>query len=187
LTFALKLAMRDAEIRSVQIQYIDWNASPPILTVTRSKTAAGEGRRIPLRPDVQDVLSNYLKWYAGRFGSAEAGWFLFPFGKSGKLDPTRPVTTLKTAWKNIKTVAGVQGRWHDARHTRITELAEAGAGDATIMQIAGHVSKQMLARYSHIRVRAMDDALAKADETTAATAKREQNRRAACEPTIPVQ
>jgi len=44
----------------------------------------------------------------------------------------------------------VNGRWHDARHTLITELAESGAGDQTIVDILGHVSRQMLARYSHI-------------------------------------
>ena len=55
--------------------------------------------------------------------------------------------------------AGVQGRWHDNRHTLITELAESGAGDQTIMDIAGHVSKQMLRHYSHIRMVAKRNAL----------------------------
>jgi len=53
----------------------------------------------------------------------------------------------------------VKGRWHDARHTLITELAESGAGDETIMAIAGHVSRQMLKRYSHIRTQAKRNAL----------------------------
>src|SRR5271167_308146 len=55
--------------------------------------------------------------------------------------------------------AGVQGRWHDNRHTLITDLAESGAGDQTIMDIAGHVSKQMLKHYSHIRMEAKRNAL----------------------------
>jgi hypothetical protein len=41
----------------------------------------------------------------------------------------------------------------------ITELAESGAGDETIMEIAGHVSRQMLSRYSHIRTEAKRTAL----------------------------
>ncbi len=32
-------------------------------------------------------------------------------------------------------------RWHDNRHTLVTELAEGGAGDEVIMSIAGHVSR----------------------------------------------
>jgi site-specific recombinase XerD len=40
--------------------------------------------------------------------------------------------------------------WHDNRHTLVTELAESGAGDEVIMRIAGHVSRAMLSRYSHV-------------------------------------
>ena len=41
----------------------------------------------------------------------------------------------------------------------ITDLAESGAGDQTIMDIAGHVSKSMLKHYSHIRMEAKREAL----------------------------
>jgi hypothetical protein len=41
----------------------------------------------------------------------------------------------------------------------ITELAESGAGEQTIQDIAGHVSKQMLKHYSHIRMEAKRQAL----------------------------
>jgi hypothetical protein len=69
------------------------------------------------------------------------------------------VTTLKTAWRNLREKAGVQGRWHDSRHTLITDLAESGASNQTIMDIAGHVSKQILKHYSHIRMEAKRAAL----------------------------
>ncbi len=39
-------------------------------------------------------------------------------------------------------------------HAAITELAESQASDRTIMSIAGHVSQQMLAHYSHVRIEA---------------------------------
>ena len=55
--------------------------------------------------------------------------------------------------------AEMTGRFHDNRHTLITELAESGAGDQTIMDIAGHVSKQMLKHYSHIGMEAKRRAL----------------------------
>jgi len=86
-------------------------------------------------------------------------WYVFPFGSPQPTDPTRHVTTLKTVWNNVRKNAGVKGRWHDNRHTLITELAESGAGDQTIMDIAGHVSKQMLKHYSHIRMEAKRSAL----------------------------
>jgi hypothetical protein len=50
-------------------------------------------------------------------------------------------------------------RLHDLRHQAITELAELGLSDQTIMSIAGHVSRQMLDHYSHIRMDAKRKAL----------------------------
>jgi hypothetical protein len=55
--------------------------------------------------------------------------------------------------------AGEECRWHDNRHMLVTELAETGAGDEVIMSIAGHVSRAMLSRYSHVRMEATRRAL----------------------------
>ena len=105
---------------------------------------------------------------------------MFPFGRPRPNDPTRPVTTLKTAWRNLRKKAKVTGRWHDNRHTLITDLAESGASDQTIMDIAGHVSKQMLKHYSHIRMEAKRKALEsivqqKAKEATPAESKQDNS------------
>ena len=52
-------------------------------------------------------------------------------------------------------------RWHDLRHTFISRLAENPAvSEQTIKALAGHVSKQMLERYSHIRTHAKEQAIA---------------------------
>ena len=96
------------------------------------------------------ALTEYVAWYTDRFGEIRPEWYVFPFGKPRPSDPTRPVTTLKTAWSNVRDNANVTGRWHDNRHTLITELAESGAGDQTIMDIAGHVSKQMATSALHL-------------------------------------
>ena len=159
LQLAFNTGIRDAEIRNLKWAQIDFEKR--VLTVGRSKTEAGEGRTIPMNRSLFAALIEHSRWYTNRFGSMNPDDYLFP-GRVGKpeqgnkrpLDPTRPVTTLKTAWKNVKERAGVKGRFHDTRHTLITELAESGAGDQTIMDIAGHVSRQMLARYSHIRMEA---------------------------------
>lgn len=52
-------------------------------------------------------------------------------------------------------------RFHDLRHQAITELAEAGAPDATLMAVAGHLSREMLEHYSHTRMIAKREALDK--------------------------
>jgi integrase len=109
---------------------------------TSAKTEGGEGRTIPSNSALFAVLMDYVEWYELKYGRIRPDWYVFPFGSPQPADPTRHVTTLKTVWTNIRARAGVKGRWHDNRHTLVTELAESCAGDQTIMDIAGHVSKQ---------------------------------------------
>ena len=157
LTLALNAGMRDAEIRGLQWERV--NLEKAYLTVGDSKTEAGEGRTIPLNSALLEAMVDHVKWYTKRFGAIQPEWYVFPFGKPRPNDPTRPMVTLKTSWSNARKKAGVQGRWHDNRHTLVTDLAESGAGDETIRDIAGHVSKQMLKHYSHIRMEAKRRAL----------------------------
>jgi integrase len=157
LTLALNAGMRDAEIKSLSWAQI--NFAKKYLAVGRAKTEGGEGRTIPLNSDLFAVLTDYVEWYQLKFGAIQSEWYVFPFGSPQPTDPARHVTTLKTVWNSIREKAKVKGRWHDNRHTLITELAESGAGDQTIMDIAGHVSKQMLKHYSHIRMEAKRTAL----------------------------
>jgi integrase len=157
LMLALYAGMRDAEIRTLTWRQL--NFEKRYLVVGRSKTEAGEGRTIPFNSALYEALTSYAEWYVLRFGEMRPEWYVFPFGKPRPYDPSRPVTTLKTVWRNLRKKANVTGRWHDNRHTLITELAESGASDQTIMDIAGHVSKQMLKHYSHIRMEAKRAAL----------------------------
>jgi Phage integrase family len=157
LMMALNAGMRDAEMKGLTWSQV--NFEKRYLAVGRSKTEAGEGRTIPLNSALYEALTSYANWYVLRFGEIRPEWYVFPFGKPRPKDPTRPVTTLKTAWRNLRQKAKVTGRWHDNRHTLITDLAESGASDQTIMDIAGHVSKQMLKHYSHIRMEAKRKAL----------------------------
>jgi integrase len=157
LTLALNAGVRDAELRGLTWGQIKF--AKGYLIVGHSKTEAGEGRTIPLNSALLPVLREYATWYREKFGETRPEWYVFPFGKPRPSDPTRPITTFKTAWQNVRKKAKVTGRWHDNRHTLITDLAESGAGDQTIMDIAGHVSKRMLRHYSHIRMEAKRSAL----------------------------
>jgi integrase len=97
----------------------------------------------------------HSKSFLKKFGTTNPALYVFPFGKPQPIDPIRPVTSFKTVWAKVKDAAGVQERWHDNRHTFITDLAESpDASAATIMHMAGHVSKQMLNHYSHTRMEA---------------------------------
>ena len=73
----------------------------------------------------------------------------------------------------------MNGGWYDNRHTLVTELAESGAGDEVITSIAGHVSRQMLAGYSHIRMEvkraALEGIVSKPEAALQATGEREHS------------
>lgn len=154
----LNSGLRDKELRELRWQQIDL-IHKKALTVGKSKTAAGTGRIIPLNATALMALEAHAAWYTRRFGSCKPEWYVFAAGRPQPTDPTRPVTTLKTAWTKVRENAKVEGRWHDNRHTLVTELAESGAGDEVIMSIAGHVSRAMLSRYSHVRMEAKRRAL----------------------------
>jgi integrase len=157
LMLALNAGQRDAEIRGLQWERVD--LSNAVLTVGDSKTEAGQGWTAPLNSALLEAMVEYAKWYTKRFGTIQPSWYVFPHGSPQPKDPTRPMITLRTSWNNVRKKAGIRGRWHDTRHTPITDLAESGAADQTIMDIAGHVSKQMLKHYSHIRMEAKRRAL----------------------------
>ena len=167
---ALNTTMRGCELRS--LTWADVNLIDRTLIVRKSKTAAGE-RIIPLNQEAFDTLLK-LRKRAERFSPLEPTHFVIAafrpkwrFNQNNLVsmtlagfDPTRPLGSWRTAWRKLTTEAGLPGlRFHDMRHQAITELAESGASDRTIMSIAGHVSTRMLERYSHVRLEAKRKAL----------------------------
>ena len=79
-----------------------------------------------------------------------------------------------SAWK--RAAAPLRGlRFHDLRHQAITEMAEAGASDATLMAVAGHMSRRMLEHYSHVRMAAKRTALDKLESGLMGTARANQS------------
>jgi integrase len=173
LALDLNTGLRDKELRQIRWEQIDL-VHKKSLTVGKSKTEAGTGRVIPLNETAIAALEAHAAWYTRRFGECLPEWFVFAFGKPLPKDPTRPITSFKTAWTKVRQKAGVKGRWHDNRHTLVTELAESGAGDEVIMSIAGHVSRAMLSRYSHVRMEAKRRAL---DEIGARQKAADENRK----------
>jgi integrase len=54
----------------------------------------------------------------------------------------------------------IRYRWHDLRHTFISRLAEnPNVSEQTIRALAGHVSRQVLERFGHIRSQAKQAAI----------------------------
>lgn len=156
---ALSSAMRSGEIRALQVWQADFRERT--VRVGRAKSRKGTGRVIPMNTDLAETLAGQLAWLERTFGTPQSHWHLFPFFDDARRpsDPTRPVTTIKTAWESVRDTAGVDCRFHDLRHTAITKLAEQGVPDSTMKALAGHVHEKMLERYSHIRMAAKREAV----------------------------
>jgi|KBSMisStaDraftv2_1062788.scaffolds.fasta_scaffold1203413_1 integrase len=162
-TLALNTALRKSEIRTLRWSQVDFEKRT--VTVGRSKTEAGTGRVIPLNQPAFDAL---VKW-AGRLVEANADDYVFPACEAAgierehpdkdRIDPSRPITSWRSAWRAALKRAGLRLRFHDLRHTCITKLAESQASEQTLMAISGHVSRKMIEHYSHIRMEAKRSAL----------------------------
>jgi integrase len=170
----LNTTARSCELKG--LQWSDVDLFSKTLTIRKSKTDAGE-RVVPLTDVALSALGR-LRRRAEGFGAVEPSHYVFAafvpkFKLNGKravdgvidykmtaFDPTRHLRSWRSAWRTLTRKAGLQGfRFHDVRHCAITQLAENGASDSTIMAIAGHVSRRMLERYSHVRMEAKRRAL----------------------------
>jgi integrase len=116
-----------------------------------------------------------------RRGECRPEWYVLPAGKGQPNDPTHPRYDIADGVDEGARQSKGRRAWHDNRHTLVTELAESGAGDEVIMRIAGHVSRAMLSRYSHVRMEAKRRALdgiatrqREADEKRKKAAEQEQ-------------
>jgi integrase len=175
---SIDTGLRAAEVRALKHRdmRVEWKNGLIVrgeLCVPKSKTDAGQGRIVPLSGRVRAVLSIWLS----RFPEADNGAYVFPSHKIGlsgngreavlyAVDLTRPIGFWKKAWRGALKRAGFNYRWHDARHSFISRLCENPAvSEQTIMALAGHVSRSMLNRYSHIRTQAKHAAIAALEQS----------------------
>ncbi|HEY1470884.1 MAG TPA: tyrosine-type recombinase/integrase [Candidatus Acidoferrum sp.] len=172
LLMSLDTGMRSSEVQALRHQdlklaWANGNITSGEVIVPKSKTAAGTGRLIPFTRRVCACLSLWLS----RSPEAGPGSFVFPFHQVGiggnsravevyDVDLSRPMGSWRKAWLGACKNAGVRYRWHDLRHTFVSRLAEnANISEQTIRSLAGHVSRQMLEHYSHIRSQAKQAAI----------------------------
>lgn len=156
MSLALNTTMRACEVKGLQWRDVDFLERT--ITVRQSKTDAGR-RLIPMNGEAfESVMELYHR--AQRFCGTQPDHFVFPACENGRIDPANPQKSWRTAWRSLRKAAGLTHlRFHDLRHHAITELAESQASETTIMSVAGHVSRQMLEHYSHIRLDAKRQAV----------------------------
>jgi hypothetical protein len=97
------------------------------LRTGKSKTKAGENRALPMDQRLWATMIHYRAWYVSEFGELRPEWYVFLCFRDQRkpADPTRPATTIKTAWQKLKQELKIDYRLHDTRHT----MAVAGVPD----------------------------------------------------------
>ena len=160
----------NTSLRPVEVKHLQWknvDLIDGVIRVTRSKNQSSH-RVIPLNESARKALTR-MRSGAEIMGFAHPEHYVWYARQWGRLDPSSPVKKWDTAWRNLRAKAGLPRlRFHDLRHTIITELAEAGVPDHVMESISGHLSRRMLEHYSHVRLEAKREALDALDVRRAA-------------------
>ncbi|MBI3896326.1 MAG: tyrosine-type recombinase/integrase [Acidobacteria bacterium] len=114
---------------------------------------------IPLNQSARAAFGRMVA-RAQKLGHDKPEHYIWPACRWHHPDPTRPAKSWDNAWRSLRKAADLSGlRFHDLRHTVITELAEMGVPDHVMESISGHLSRPMLEHYSRVRLDAKRKAL----------------------------
>jgi integrase len=136
--------MRRGEILGERWEHVDFDRL--LLYVTKSKTAGGEAREIPLTKRLVEFF----------LANRKDQGLIFTFDG-------HPVQRIKTAWRSaIKRAKIRYCRFHDLRHTFNTRLMEAGVMQEVRKALMGHSSgEDVHSRYTHVELPLKRDAIRK--------------------------
>ena len=170
---AANTSMRPVEVKHLRRRDVDLFSGT--VTVARSKNLTSH-RVIPLNRSARKALGQMMERADG-LGFTNPDHYLWPACQWGQFDPMQPIRKWDTAWRALRDAAGLPGlRFHDLRHTIVTELAEMGVPDHVMESITGHLSRRMLEHYSHIRLEAKRNALEALEEWRADRAASEESK-----------
>jgi integrase len=161
---------RGCEIKTLQLKDIHLDADVPWIRIGKSKTDAGI-RDVPLNATAVAAVRKLVE-RAHILGAVDPEHYLLPLNDSKrtrKYDPlkgkrgydfTKHQSSWAKAWGALRKAAGVQGyRFHDNRHSFITSMAEAGVPLEVTRSIVGHMSNDMVLRYTHVQSKAKEKAV----------------------------
>jgi len=151
---ALDSGMRRGEILAERWEHVDFTRR--ILYVSKSKTAGGEAREIPITERLFVDLEARRK--------SEGNVFTFDM---------QPISRIKTAWKGALRRAGLRYvKFHGLRHAFNTRLLEAGVQVEIRRALMGHSNgEDVNSIYTHIELPAKREAIQKLERWVAAERK----------------
>ena len=144
LLMSLTMGFRSEEVCALQWEFIDLEATPPLLTVCKSKTDTGL-RTIPIPPFMASRLRDQRTQTGG-------GQFVFPGRRAESRRPhLHPESLGRSFARATKTLAIPGATHHDLRRTCVSGLSELGF-ESIVRRIVGHKAKDVTGRnYDHSR------------------------------------
>jgi integrase len=132
-TMALNTGMRLREILYLKWSYVDFNRN--IIVVPKTNTKNKKTKKIPMNGLVVETLQ----------GVERKSEYVFCNPQTGK-----PYYSIKTNFSKALKRAKLEGvRFHDLGHTAATMMVESGTDLATVKEILGVSSLEMVMRYTH--------------------------------------
>jgi integrase len=161
----LYTGQRKGNVLAMQWDHVDLAAARWSIPATQTKQRKSQTNALG---------SHACEILARRHEDAATQW-VFPAvrtgadGEIGHMTESRP----RDAWERIAKAAGIEGvRIHDLRHTAGSWLARLGANEAVRQKALGHQTPAMAARYSHLELDPVADAMQRmGDAITAAATK----------------
>jgi integrase len=145
----LHIGSLDLEKRQLKIRRADTKSDAGSRTVELNRDATEAATRLVVRAGLLEppatkpehyLMPKHLSRIAHGEHKGERGY-----------DPTQHQQYWDTAWRTLTNKAGLPGlRFHDLRHTFITQMVERGVPLGVIQTFVGHLSGRMVNHYTHI-------------------------------------
>ncbi len=133
---AYQLGLRKGEIVGLTWDHVDLPGG--FIRLKGQETKSGEGRTVPLTPEVRSALASLAK--VRRLDTNRV--FLYQ---------SKPLCGIKHGFINAVRRAGIEDlHFHDLRHCAATNLRRAGVDTITAMRIVGHKSERIHRRYNSV-------------------------------------
>jgi integrase len=157
--FSIHTGVRQGELLSLTWGQLDLARTS--VTLTADKTKGKKTRRVPLNPEVMEMLKGLPR------GIGAAPVFPVIAGRDQRDLVRRFKRAVNKTGINKDVPRPQRVTWHTLRHTFASRLVQNGVSLLTVMKLLGHSSLAMVQRYSHLA----DENLRSAVDTLAQNSK----------------
>jgi integrase len=149
---AVQMGMRISEILHLKKEEINLKSREIYLDPHRLKIRRPREVPIPIAEDVFPLLVEFYNKAPGEYIFPA----IYPHKPGAPVDPNKPQDENRRAWTRARKATGVQARFHDLRHTAITNALAAGMPPISAAKIFGADVRTINNIYDHLKTETKD-------------------------------